>query len=431
MGKHFHKVALVLLLTAFVGCSKPANKIPRFSSNQDTLLIATKLHKGAGKFERIFGPLRFNEISELSYPVKLPSNLTDIKHTFQTVDYNVSWYNKHKNDKELELPPFIIEAILDNTLDTTQVPSEEQNQIDIISGIRDSVQVFVLDENNNQDLTDDSIRVYQPMNWHSNENLIKSIFHRYNGEKIVKDSTWIKVGTLGTNSMLFLGVAKYVTAEFYLNDQFYQLGTADFQTSYTYWDPTFILLREGSVVKDSVYLKDILYPNEFVRLNNKYYRIHKVSKYGDYVTLIKEQDFSSQTGTQLGIKAPDFTAISTTGDTIISTSMNDKPMLIANSCGCGGDIRSLDAYDEMNKQYGNRAYMINIDTGERGLDTEEGIYIDREDENNINLVNHFRRRYCSRVCYVIDVNYTVIDKFEITDWKDVLPKILGSQREII
>ena len=231
--------------------------------------------------------------------------------------------------------------------------------------------------------------------------------------------------------MLFLGVAKYVTAEFYLNDQFYQLGTADFQTSYTYWDPTFILLKEGSVVKDSVYLKDILYPNEFVRLNNKYYRIHKVSKYGDYVTLIKEQDFSSQTGTQLGIKAPDFTAISTTGDTIISTSMNDKPMLIANSCGCGGDIRSLDAYDEMNKQYGNRAYMINIDTGERGLDTEEGIYIDMEDEDNINLVNHFRRRYCSRVCYVIDVNYTVIDKFEITDWKDVLPKILGSQREII
>ena len=431
MKEHFHRVALILLLTAVSSCSKPAEDIPRFSSIQDTLLIATKLHKGAGKFERVFSPLRFTEISELSYPLKLPENLINIKHTSKVVDHEANWYKRHRHDEGLELPSFIIEAISNNTLDTAQLPTEEQNLINVITGLRDSVQVFIVDENNNQDLTDDSVRLITPMHWQSNDKLIKSVFHRYDGEKIVKDSSWLKVGTLSSKTRLFLGVAEYVTADFYLDEQFYQLGTADFQTSYTYWDPTFILLNEDSVGKDSVNIRDTLYPNEFVRLNNKYYRIHKVSKYGDYITLIKQQNFSTQIGTQVGIKAPDFTAISTTGDTIISTDMNDKPILIANSCGCGGDIRSLEAYDEMNEQYGNRAYMINIDTGKRGLDGEEGIYIDMEDENNIDLINHYRREYCSRVCYVIDVNYTVIDKFFITDWKDILPKILDAEREII
>ena len=130
------------------------------------------------------------------------------------------------------------------------------------------------------------------MDWRSNENLIKSVFHRYDGEKIVEDSSWVKVGTLGSNPMLFLGVAEYVTADFYLDDQFYQLGTADFQASYSYAyaQPTFILLKEDSVVKDSVYLEDTLYPDEFVRLNNNYYRIHKVSKFGDIITLIRESE---------------------------------------------------------------------------------------------------------------------------------------------
>jgi hypothetical protein len=426
MKKYFHQTGLFLLLISFIGCTEHSGETAYFSSDQDTLIIATKLHKGAGQFERIFAPLRFKEISDLSYPLKLPTNLTDIKHTFKIVDYDAGWYKRHRNDEGLELPPFIIEAISDNTLDTTQLPTEEQNRIDIITGIRDSVQVFVLDENNNQDLTDDPVRVYQPMNWQSNENLIKSIFHRYNGDKIVEDSTWVKVGTLGANPMLFLGVAQYVTADFYLDGQFYQLGAEDFQTSYTYLEPTFALLTGKSVVKDSVQLKDILSPNEFVRLNTHYYRIDKVSRHGDFITLIKEHDFSAQTGTQVGIKAPAFTAISTTGDTIVSSNMHDKPLLIANSCGCGGDMRSLEVYDEMIRQYGKQAYMINIDTGRRGLDQEEGIYIDMEDEDNMDLVNNFRSEYCSRICYLIDVNNTVVGKFNVIDWRDELPIFLDS-----
>jgi len=428
---YFYIVALILLLTAFSDCSQPADKIPKFSSNQDTLLIATKLHKGAGKFERIFAPLRFNEFSDLAYPIKLPDHLTNIKHAFKIIDYDAYWYLKHKDEENLTLPPFILEAILNKELDTTLLPTVDENQIDIISGMCDSVQVFVLDENNNQDLTDDSIRIIQPINWNSNENLIKISIDIYNGKKIVKDSTWVKVGSSLSKTFLLLGVAEYVTADFYLDDRFYQLGTADFQSSFSYLEPRFILLQEDSLVIDSIYLKDNLYPDEFVRLNNNYYRIHQVSKYGEYITLIKEQDFSAQTGTQIGIKAPEFMAISTAGDTIISSNMHDKPMLIANSCECGGDKKSLTAYYEIEKHYGSLAHIIHIDSGMPELNHDNGIHIEMEDAPNKNLYNQFRKAYCSRICYVIDKNNTVIDKFYIADWKDVLPKIFSSERKTI
>jgi|GEM_PF-1418608 len=432
LKEHFHKIALILLLTTFFACSKPAEDIPRFSSDQDTLLIATKLHKGFGKFERVVGSLRFKEITELSYPLKLPKNLLNIKHTSTVVDHEADWYKRHRHDEGFELPPFIMEAISDNTLDTTQLPTEEQNLIDIITGRRDSVQVFILDENNNQDLTDDSVRLITPMHWQSNDKLIELVFHRYDGKKIVQDSTWVKVGTLSSKTKLYLGFAEYLTADFYLDGQFYQLGTADFQTSYsyTYLEPTFILLNKDSVRKESL-VKVTLYPNEFVRLNNNYYRIHKVSRFGDYITLVKEESFSTQTGSQVGIKAPDFTAITTAGDSIISSNMHDKPLLIANSCECGGDMASLNAYYEIEKQYGGRAHIIHIDSGMPELNNHEGIHIEMEDAPNRNLYDQFRKTYCSRVCYVIDVNNTVIEKFLITDWKDFLPKILDAERVII
>jgi len=436
MKEYYHKVALILLLTAVFACSRPAEDIPQFSSNQDTLHIATKLHKGAGRFERVFSSLRFEDIRELSYPLKLPDNLLNIKHASKVVDYDADWYKRHRHDEGLELPPFIMEAILDNTLDTTQLPTEEQNRIDIITGLRDSVQIYIVDENNNQDLTDDSVRLIMPMHWQSNDNLLKSIFHRYDGEKIVKDSSWLKVGTLSSKTKLYLGFAEYVTADFYLDERFYQLGTADFQTSfYTYLEPTIILLNKDSVGRDSVrresLVRETLYPNEFISLNNEYYRIHKVSRFGDYITLVKDKSFSTQTGSQVGIKAPNFTAITTAGDSIISSNMHDKPILIANSCGCGGDKKSLNAYYEIEKQYGDRAHVLHIDSGIPEINNNEGIHIDMQDTPNENFYDQFRKAYCSRVCYVIDVNNTVVDKFYITDWKDFLPKILDAERGTI
>lgn len=424
MRKHFHQIAIGLSLIVFSCSSSQNDSSLRFSSNEDTLVIQTITHKGPGKFERIFTPLRFQEISEqFSYPVILPTNVTDIKRTFKVVDFKAYWYTLNKEDQNSELPSFLLDAILYKKLDTTQVPTRKQNQIDLITGIRDSMQVFVVDENNNQDLTDDPVRNYQPVNWNSSENFINSEFHIFNGEKIVKDSSWVKVGTLGSNPMLFLGVAEYVTADFFLDDQYYQIGIADYQTGYTYQNPTFVLLKKNSDSKDTLFFKDTLYPNEFIRLNNEYYQFYRVSNNGDYVTLIKENEFDTKVGTQVGIKAPDFTAITTSGDTIKSSYLHDKPLIIANSCGCGGDIKSTAAYNDIKNKYGENAYILHLDSNISDIVEEvEGIHIDMEEEFNAQIYDHFRKTYCSRVCYVINISNTVVDKFFIKDWQEALSK---------
>lgn len=73
MREYFHQIGIFLLLIGFIGCTEHPGETAHFSSDQDTLIIATQQHKGAGKFERTFSPLRFKEISDLSYPLKLPT----------------------------------------------------------------------------------------------------------------------------------------------------------------------------------------------------------------------------------------------------------------------------------------------------------------------------------------------------------------------
>ena len=49
-----------------------------------------------------------------------------------------------------------------------------------------------------------------------------------------------------------------------------------------------------------------------------------------------------------------------------------------------------------------------------------------EDESNAELYTHFRGTYCSRICFVVDVNNKVVSKFNIIDWQKELPNHLDS-----
>jgi hypothetical protein len=132
----------------------------------------------------------------------------------------------------------------------------------------------------------------------------------------------------------------------------------------------------------------------------------------------QELDFASKIGTQVGMIAPDFTCISVKGDIIISSNLHDRTVIIANSCGCGGDKLSTETFHEIEKTFGNKIYALRLDFGiERGL---EGWHIDMEEEYNRDVYNKYRNAYCSRISYVIGKNGRIIDTFMITDWKPVL-----------
>ena len=56
----------------------------------------------------------------------------------------------------------------------TDFKADSPNYIDGIAGMRNGKKIFVLDENNNRDLTDDSIRSFEDIKWHTNKGLIKT-----------------------------------------------------------------------------------------------------------------------------------------------------------------------------------------------------------------------------------------------------------------
>ena len=97
-------------------------------------------------------------------------------------------------------------------------------------------------------------------------------------------------------------------------------------------------------------------------------------------------------------------------------------MIIANSCECGGDSISTQAYNDIRKEYGNNIYILRLDSKiDKGLD---GLQIDIAEKFNNDIYKKYRNEYCSRICYVIDKNNIIIDKFPIDDWKSNLPGLI-------
>src|SRR5258706_5315202 len=370
------------------GCQTPASYggKNKFSSSNDTLIIHAEKVKGTGLFSFGAGRLVFRDtVEEFQYPVTLPKNISDIKR--------------------IQIP--------------TDLRAKETHFIDVICGVKDNEKIFIVDQNNNKDLTDDSIRVFQKMEWYSSVNSIKCRYLIDNDQKTVQDSSWVKIGT--QNGNIFYGRDEHLTADFSLDEKQYKIGIIDQMAAMTFtygFTPELALISDNSNIRDTLLNQDLSKIGEYLDLNGDHYRFDRITNYGKYVTLIKEMDFASKVGTQVGMIAPDFYCLSVKGDTIISTNLHDRVMIIANSCGCGGDKLSTEAFYEIRKTFGDKIYALRLDSEiERGL---EGWHIDMEEKYNRDIYNKYRNAYCSRISYVIGKNGRIIDKFVITDWRSFL-----------
>jgi len=380
-----------LFLIILQGCGNHKNGINRFSPSNDTLVIRTQKQLGDGLFGNGVAPIHFKDTNDtFPYAIVYPKHLP-ISKRFQI------W---------------------------TEIKADNSNFVDGIAGIKDGVKIFVLDENNNRDLTDDSIRNFEEIKWKTNSGLIKCSYMISNGKQMVKDSSWVRIG----NSMngLSYGRSEHLKANFSIGKESYQISANDFWSaaSFAYSTTTEIALTgEGHVLKDSLPEKDKLKVGEYLKLGTQYYRFDNISNNGEYITLIKENHFKSKIGAQVGMLAPAFKAITVDGDTIDSKKLHDKPIIIANSCGCGNDTISTEAYYAIKKMYGNKAYVLRLDSKIRN--NPEGMQIDMEEAFNKDIYDKYRGTYCSRICYVINKNSRMIDKFTITDWKSALPALLS------
>lgn len=289
-------------------------------------------------------------------------------------------------------------------------------------GEKDNKDIFIVDENNNNDFTDDSIRLYKKLNWDDTDPLFKCSYLISNGNKIVKDSSWLRIGE--SSKRFSLGRSEYLTGEFYIDSEKFKIGIVEsinpFSFTYSH-DPELALLPELGVKKDSMSEGDILKIGEFLHLNNEYYRFQKITNNGEFVTLVKDKSFKTRVGTQIGMLAPSFNAITVSGDTIISSNLQKKPTIIVNSCGCGGDIESTEAYYKIKNTYHKKFNILHMDSG-INKEVNEGIHIDSENKFNIDFYKNYRKTYCSRTCYIIGLDNRIKDKFNVFAWEIVLPK---------
>ena len=175
--------------------------------------------------------------------------------------------------------------------------------------------------------------------------------------------------------------------------------------------------------KDSIGERDILDLGEVLDFNGKFYRFEGITNDGGYVTLVKDLPLSEKVGTQTGMKAPDFSVVSTKGEKLTSEQLQDKITVVANSCRCGGYIKSRQAVEDIKETFADAIHVLQIDNAiKEGLNTYQ---IDTEVEENKTFNDVYRKTYCSRTVYVIGKDQRLLDKFKVYDWKQYLPELIN------
>lgn len=385
------KIILLLLGLLFQNCVDHP-KQNQFSASDDTLIVRTEKHRGDGLFVLGVMPVIFKDtVDQLANSVVIPRQITNVKR-FQIL---------------------------------TDFKSKESYSVDLMSGLLYGKDIFIVDENDNKDFTDDSIRLYRPIKWDSDKDLIKCNFLISNGREIVKESSWIRIGILYGD--IWCGRSEHLIADFAIDRERFKVGVIDsrlFGFSYGIF-PEAAVISHNDEFKDTLFQKDIISKGEYLNLNGNYYRFENVSNNGEHITLVKETDFNKKIGTQVGMIAPDFICKTVGGDTIISSVLHDRIIIIANSCGCGGDSKSTQAYFDIRNLYKDNIHILRLDSNiDKNLD---GWQIDISDKFNSDFYSKYRNEYCSRICYVVDKNNRIIDKFPISKWDSDLPKLIKTK----
>ena len=354
----------------------------QFSETSDTLKITTKKVKGSGLFLLGAGRLTFQDTTEeYSYSMIYPPDISEVKRAQKVTDFA-------KPDADL---------------------------IDIMSGLLDEQEVFIVDQNGNKDFRDDEVRPMRDIEWNSSEYSIQCQFRKMIDGDTIADSSWVMIG-LGHGGKLY-GRDEHLVADFRLGEKQYEIGIVDMTLSSTFTyglNPQIAVLSNDEQSKDTLFSRDLIHMGDCVYLEGNYYRFDTIAHFGEWFTLVKEDNFEEMVGTQVGMLAPSFEAIAVSGDTIRSRDLLNKPIVVANSCGCGGDKQSTEAYYQIDSAYGSRIHALRLDSGIK--DDTVGLQFDMENPFNKDLSDKYRQAYCSRLCYLVGRNRRILDKFRIVDW---------------
>jgi AhpC/TSA family len=421
-----------LSFVGFAGCGPPKKQVNHFASLNDTLIIQTEKIKGYGMFPgdgRYCGYFDFlDTIENHDISVIVPKGITNMVLAKEIVDFKPIWYRNLKDENSNYITTFL-KDYFPTKIDTLNIPSISDNSISIIFGLRGKDSVFIVDENNNKDFRDDSIRLVKRVDWKLNFNLIKCKYKIYNGNRMADDSSWLNIG-IGRNNNLFFSVAHYIDAVFFIDNHKYQIGVINGLPSlrFCFDSPMLAIITQNDIKKDTLEDSDLLKKGEYLNLADRYYRFNDISNDGKSITLIKENDFNKKIGTQVGMLAPDFNCKSIDGESIRFKDYKGKYLLLINVSACWSEESSYKCYKDLTEFYKNKLEFLGIDNSPIFLRNNinnlklSGKFIIAEGKDN-EMLKAYRPQFCSRTCFLINPEGRIVDKFEIFDWKHIMKEL--------
>lgn len=410
------KNLILIALIVLVGCSNDFQNSNSFTSQDDTLILKSTKTKGDGlyysggsytdfmdslewKKNEYFKEYTFNKL-------KLPENIKEIELGFLMLMFDTLKYYNIETNKIIH--------------QTNLMPNNQV--IPFIKGLNDTTEVFVIDENDNLDLTDDELRYFSEFESVTDDELILC---KYNIEKDFKqcvDSGWKRVGK-NDKGIICDGTSQHLNVVLRVDGKQYQIAVNDENSnSFSFFRPIMYLVEEEGHKYDSLLMKNIVNVGEFIKLGEQYYKFHKLYNGCGTIVLIKEANFDKLVGTQVGMKTPEFNCMRLNEDTInVLNLYKEKPLLIANISACFEESYEL-IKDLAQKCNGD----LNILVLNYGDDfSKANNIVDVRNEYNIDVYNLFRKSYSSYDCYLIGTNGRILDKFDIFDWEVNLSKYIN------
>ena len=378
----------------------------KFSSIQDTLVISSIKHRGIGLFRVGSGNFRFRDTTDevslewLDYPIQYPTGIDSIKVGFRIIAFRPFryWDDQQISD------------------DSTGIDKDKSNMILAMSGQRAAEEIYIFDQNNNQDFRDDSVRTVNTLDWEPSEDLIACYYTiaRSNGET-QEDTSWFRIGEF--KGRLLSNTTQHVSSTFSIDDYEYEIGVVDYNSSsFDFFRPQISVLAEGDLKRDTLLLRDYHEMGQHLKLGQYYYKFEDFYSGDGTIVLVREPDFDKKVEVQIDALAPDFEFVSLTGDTLTKNSFEEDFLLITNFSGC--TPRSYEVYQDILAAELENFSIIGI---ESGLSVDlGGVTLDVEDPFNEDIYKKFRSWYSSYDTYLIDKDGRIVDKFAIFDWEDHL-----------
>lgn len=413
---------LIVLILVITSCNNRSTHKGKFSSSDKILKMETIKHKGCGLFEPSAGALYFQNPNENHFELDfiLPQGIDSIKIASQMLDIKPVIYRNFKKNRDTVSFNYSAKKF---NIDTISFPKHEikQNYLSILKGtMRDST-ILIVDQNNNRDFSDDTLRAIKPMEWRSLQSLIGFTYEIFNGSKIVKANSWINIGQSNRNYNLLCFVSQYVSTTFSIENKTYTIAVSDGQWNCSFDEISIALVEENGIKKDSLKTQDYLKNGEYLKLGSQYYKFENIANDGSIITLIKVDDFESKIGTQIGMIAPDFKSHTIQGETVSLKDNKGSYLLLANISACWSPISSYKSYKDLTNKYSEKIKLLAIDNSltflkQNIIDLKlKGKFIIAED--NISIQENYRPDYYSRTCFLINPTGRIVDKFEIFDWE--------------